>query len=448
VPERLTARAAGSDGGRLLIPLTVVKRARTSRVRPLVVLMSLALLLLLLAPGVAAAGLKDRIAAALTRYRMGGSGTSVAVYDLTAKRSLYLLRQDELRLPASNEKLVTSAAALAAWSATFRFSTQLFIDAPGPGADGVVAGDVYLRGLGDPTLSTTGFQKRHYPMETGDIHDFVTGLQKLGVTRISGRVVADDGYFDAARSVATWRPSMTAYCGPLSALTLNESFANGGGYVADPSLAAAGALTRQLRAAGIRVVHAPVRGVAPITATLACTERSAALSRVLAAMNKPSDNFLAEELLKGLGTGLGAGGTTIAGADVAKHFLRDIGVSDGFRIRDGSGLSYADRLTARAVVKILGAMAGRPDFAVFRRSLAVAGVDGTLKERMRGTAAAGNVRAKTGTLNAASSLSGYVTTASGHTLSFSMLMNGDPVPIDRAHAAQDAVAVLLARSTP
>jgi D-alanyl-D-alanine carboxypeptidase/D-alanyl-D-alanine-endopeptidase (penicillin-binding protein 4) len=93
-------------------------------------------------------------------------------------------------------------------------------------------------------------------------------------------------------------------------------------------------------------------------------------------------------------------------------------------------------------------MARRPDFAVFRRSLAIAGVDGTLKDRMRGTAAAGNVRAKTGTLNAASSLSGYVTTASGHTLSFSMLMNGDPVPIDRAHAAQDAVAVLLARSTP
>ena len=285
-------------------------------------------------------------------------------------------------------------------------------------------------------------------METGDIHDFVAGLQDLGVTRITGRVVADDGYFDAARSVANWRPSMTAYCGPLSALTLNESFASDGGYVADPSLAAASALTKQLRAAGIRVAHAPLRGVAPITATLAYTERSAPLGRVLAAMNKPSDNFLAEELLKGLGAGLGAGGTTVAGADVAEQFLQSIGVSDGFRIRDGSGLSYQDKLTAHAVLKILGAMAKRPDFPVFRRSLAIAGVDGTLKDRMRGTAAAGNVRAKTGTLNAASSLSGYVTTANGHTLSFSMLMNGNPVPLDRAHAAQDAVAVLLARSTP
>jgi serine-type D-Ala-D-Ala carboxypeptidase/endopeptidase (penicillin-binding protein 4) len=425
-----------------------MKVARTSRARLLVVLTCLALLLCLLAPAVAAAGLKDRISAALARYGMGGPGTSAAVYDLTAGHSLYRLRQDRLRLPASNEKLVTSAAALSSWTETFRFSTQLFLDEPGADEAGVVHGNVYLRGLGDPTLSTASFQSRHYGVETADIHDFVTGLQDLGVTRITGSVVADDGYFDAARGVANWRPSVTAFCGPLSALTLNESYSSGGGYVDDPSLAAANALTKQLRAAGVRVAHASGRGVAPITATLAYTETSATLGAILAAMNKPSDNFLAEELLKGLGAGLGAGGTTVAGADVAGDVLESLGVSDGFRIRDGSGLSYQDKLTAHAVVKILGAMARRPDFPVFRRSLAIAGVDGTLKDRMRGTAAAGNVRAKTGSLNAASSLSGYVTTANGHTLSFSMLMNGSPVPLERAHRAQDAVAVLLARSTP
>ncbi len=425
-----------------------MKATRTPRARLLVLLTSLAAVLLLLAPSVAAAGLKDRIAATLARYGMAGPGTSVAVFDLTAKRSVYQLRPDVLRLPASNEKLVTSSAALAAWTATFRFSTQLFVDAPGPDTEGVVHGDVYLRGLGDPTLSTASFQAHHYGMETGDIHDFVARLQKLGVTRITGRVLADDGYFDAARSVAGWRPSMAAFCGPLSALTLNESFSSSGGYVDDPSLAAASALTKQLRAAGVRVAHAPARGVAPITSTLAYTERSAPLSRVLAAMNKPSDNFLAEELLKGLGAGFGDGGSTVAGAGVATRFLQSIGVSDGFRIRDGSGLSYQDKLTARVVLKVLGAMARRADFPVFWRSLAIAGVDGTLEDRMRGTPAAGNVRAKTGTLNAASSLSGYVTTANGHTLSFAMLMNGDPVPAAEAHAAQDAVAVLLARSTP
>ncbi len=424
-----------------------MKAARTPRARLLVVLTSLALALLLLAPGVAAAGLKDRIAATLAHHGMAGAGTSVAVFDLTTKRAVYQLRPDVLRLPASNEKLVTSAAALAAWTASFRFSTQLFVDA-GPDEAGVVQGDVYLRGLGDPTLSTPSFQARHYGMETGDVQDLVAGLKDLGVTRVTGRVIADEGYFDAARRVANWRPSVLADCGPLSALTLNEGFTSDGGYVADPALAAAAALTQRLRAAGVRVAHAPARGVVPVTATLACTEQSAPLSRVLAAMNKPSDNFLAEELLKGLGAEFGAGGTTVAGAGVAESFLRSVGLSEGFRVRDGSGLSYQDKLTARVVLRILGAMAKRPDFPVFRRSLAIAGVDGTLKDRMRGTAAAGNVRAKTGTLNAASSLSGYVTTANDHTLSFALLMNGSPVPAARAHAAQDAVAVLLARATP
>ena len=90
----------------------------------------------------------------------------------------------------------------------------------------------------------------------------------------------------------------------------------------------------------------------------------------------------------------------------------------------------------------------RADFTVFLRSLAVAGVDGTLRYRMRGTPAAGNVRAKTGTLAAASSLSGYVTTANRHTLTFAILMNGSSLPVARAQAAQDAVAVALARSRP
>jgi D-alanyl-D-alanine carboxypeptidase/D-alanyl-D-alanine-endopeptidase (penicillin-binding protein 4) len=425
-----------------------MEAARTHRARLLAALTSLALLLLLALPAVATAGLKDRIAATLARHGMAGGGTSVAVYDLTARRSVYQLRQDVLRLPASNEKLVTSSAALAAWTAEFRFSTQLLIAAPGPDEKGVVRGDVYLRGLGDPTLSTESYQRRRWSMETGDIQDFVRRLRKLGVTRITGRVVADEGYFDAARRVANWRPSVLAYCAPLSALTLNASTSSGGGYVPDPALAAAKSLSRRLRAAGIRVAHAPARGVAPDTATLVYTERSAKLERVLAKMNKPSDNFIAEALLKGLGAGFGAGGSTTAGADVAKRFLQSAGIDDGFRIRDGSGLSYQNRLSARTVLKILGAMAKRADFPVFRRSLAVAGVDGTLRHRMRGTAAAGNVRAKTGTLNDASSLSGYVTTTNGHTLSFAILMTGSPVSVTRAHAAQDAVAVLLAKSAP
>jgi serine-type D-Ala-D-Ala carboxypeptidase/endopeptidase (penicillin-binding protein 4) len=420
---------------------------RTRRAGPLVLLTGLVLLLLLALPGVASANLAGRISTALARHGMAGPGTSVAVFDLTTKHYLYQLRPDVLRRPASNEKLVTSSTALASWTSTHRFSTEVYLDTS-PDAAGVVQGNLYLRGLGDPTLSTASFAARHWSMETGDVQDLVRDLRALGVTRVTGSVMADEGYFDSLRRVANWRPSVFSSCGPLSALTLNESCASTGGYVDDPALQAARTLTTRLRAAGIRVVHAPGRAVAPITATLACTERSATLGRVLAAMNKPSDNFLAEELLKGLGAGFGGGGTTAAGARVAAAFLQGIGVDDAVRLRDGSGLSYQDRLTAHAILKVFGEMARRPDFPVFRRSLAIAGVDGTLTDRMRGTAAAGNVRAKTGTLNVASSLSGYVTAANGHQLTFSMLMNGDPVDAAGAHAAQDAVAVLLARSTP
>ena len=419
---------------------------RTHRAGPLVLLTGLVLLLLLAAPGIASASLASRISTALDKHGMAGSGTSVAVFDLTTKEYLYELQPDAPRVPASNEKLVTSSTALASWSATHRFSTQVFLDAS-PDADGVVQGNVYLRGLGDPTLSTESFAEGHWGMSTGDVQDLVRDLRALGVTRVTGSVMADDGYFDSLRAVTNWRPSVLSNCGPLSALTLNESYSSGGGYVDDPALAAARTFSKRLRAAGIRVAHAPGRAVAPITATLACTESSATLARVLAAMNKPSDNFLAEELMKGLGAAFGGAGTTAAGTRVADSFLQGIGV-DGVRLRDGSGLSYQDRLTTHAILKILGEMARRPDFPVFRRSLSIAGVDGTLEDRMRGTAAAGNVRAKTGTLNVASSLSGYVTAANGHELTFSVLMNGDPVDVAAAHAAQDAVAILLARSTP
>jgi len=420
---------------------------RKRRVRPLAVLMGLALLLLLAAPAVASASFAGRITSALQRHRVAGPGTSVAVFDLTTRKYLYQLRPDVLRVPASNEKLVTSSTALADWTAEYRFSTQVFLDTA-PDAEGVVAGNVYLRGLGDPTFSTASFAARTWHMETGDVQDLVRDLRGLGVTRVTGSVVADEGYFDGRRTVATWRPSVLGNCGPLSALTLNESYASGGGYVGDPGLAAATSLTKRLRAAGIRVVHAPGSAVVPDTATLVGTEQSATLAHVLAAMNKPSDNFLAEELLKGLGASFGAGGATASGAAVAATFLERIGVSGGYRLRDGSGLSYQDRLTTRTVIKILAEMSRRPDFDVFYDSLAVAGVDGTLKDRMRGTAAAGDVRAKTGTLNVASSLSGYATSADGHLLAFSMFVNGDPVDAAEAHAAQDAVAVLLARSTP
>ena len=276
----------------------------------------------------------------------------------------------------------------------------------------------------------------------------MTRLKSYGITKITGHVFADDGYFDQLRTVPGWRPGMVAYCGPLSALTLDEGYGPSGRYVADPALWAATKLTSLLRKAGVKVVHSPARGVVPAGLTRLGSVSSAALNVLLARMNKQSDDFYAEELLKGLGASFGGAGSTAAGARVAVQGLNGLGVTDGFRIHDGSGLSYHDKLSAHAILKLLGAMSRRPDFATYWRSLSVAGKDGTLRARMRETRAAGNVHGKTGTLGAASCLSGYVTSANGHVLTFAVLMNGSGLSQTRAHAAQDAIAETLAASSP
>ena len=411
-------------------------KSRRARPRAFAVLALCLLAIMLALPAGAAASVPGQVASVLAKRGLAGSGTSVGVYDLTREQLLYALRWNTLRLPASNEKLVTSATALADWSATHRFGTQILLQTAAPDADGVLTGDVYLKGLGDPSL------------QTADLRAIAARIQALGVTKITGSVVGDDSYFDSQRSVSSWRPGMTAFCGPLSALTLNEGFGPHGRYVSDPALWAARKLTTILRRGGVKVVHAAVHGVTPATATLLHNDSSAPLSRILATMNKRSDDFYAEELFKGLGASFGGAGTTAAGEAVADQFLAGVGLTNGYRILDGSGLSYRDKLSAHTIIDLLGIMSRRPDFATYWKSLSVAGVDGTLTHRMRGTAAAGNVHAKTGTLAAASCLSGYVTARNGDMLVFSILMNGGGLSQYSAHAAQDAIAEALARSSP
>jgi D-alanyl-D-alanine carboxypeptidase/D-alanyl-D-alanine-endopeptidase (penicillin-binding protein 4) len=166
---------------------------------------------------------------------------------------------------------------------------------------------------------------------------------------------------------------------------------------------------------------------------------------VLRIMDKRSDNFIAEMLAKGLGKDFGAGGTTLAGMAVVRRYLASLGVSLArIRLQDGSGLSYHDRLNTVTITQLLQVESQRSDFNVYLTALPVAGVDGTLGTRMRGTKAARNLRAKTGTLNIASCLSGYVTTVDHHRLAFSILMNGVRLNTWAARQAQDAIGAALA----
>ena len=175
------------------------------------------------------------------------------------------------------------------------------------------------------------------------------------------------------------------------------------------------------------------------------TVRSPTLREVLPFFEKPSQNQIGEILFKTLALEkTGVGRADSASRVVSRQLIAWGADSDGFAVRDGSGLSRHDYVSPRTLVRVLDAMSKSPDFRLFYDALPIAGVDGTIRNRMKGTSAQGNVRAKTGTLDKARSLSGYVTTADGHVLLFSALCNNYIVPARRVDMVTDALATRLA----
>ena len=375
-----------------------------------------------------ATSLSSSIDAALARHGVLGWGTSVVVWDTTTGRIVYSRRPRDLLVPASNEKLVTSATALAKWGADHCFVTAALAGAEAD-AGGVLHGDLWLHGGGDPLLATGGLRR------------LAAAVRAAGVIRVAGRVVGDESFFDAVRSVSSWKAGDSAYCAPLSALAVNGGRAGG----SRPALAAARLFRSALTAAGVKVSGGAASGRAPAGAVSVAQLESPPLSRVLSAMNKPSDNFIAEMLTKALGADFGGSGTTRAGLAVESSFLHSCGfTSSDFALRDGCGLSPRDRLSTLTITRLLLLMDDRFDFQSYWSSLSIAGKDGTLAARMRGTRAVGVLHAKTGTLSVASSLSGYVTDRGYEGLVFSILMNGAPLRTLAARQAQDEIGVLLA----
>lgn len=169
------------------------------------------------------------------------------------------------------------------------------------------------------------------------------------------------------------------------------------------------------------------------------------LSDVLKAFEKPSQNQIGEILLRSLGRARGGVGTADSGARVVRDQVLAWGAApDGFVVRDGSGLSRHDVITPETIVRVLDAMRQSKDFATFYNALPIGGVDGTIANRMKGTPAQGNVHAKTGTLDMVRSLSGYVTTADGRLLLFSVLSNHFVVPTREIERVQDTLVSQLA----
>jgi D-alanyl-D-alanine carboxypeptidase/D-alanyl-D-alanine-endopeptidase (penicillin-binding protein 4) len=356
-------------------------------------------------------------------------------------RELYARQARRRLVPASNEKLLTSAAALQVLGAEHRFTTTVRAEAPP--SEGVIDGPVYLVGAGDPTLSTAAYARRARLSGVGRIEQLARELRAAGVRAVRGGVVGDGGVFDRARAVAGWRRSFVGVeSPPLSGLTVDRNLAYGRP-VWRPEERAAGLLRDALERVGIDVDGSTRAGRAPVFAQTYADVESPTLEVILPAVGKDSDNFTAEMLLKAVGAHDGSQGTTAGGAFDVRHVLAQRGlVLDGIRTVDGSGLSDRNRVTADFLTRLLVDVRADPVLAgPFRASLARAGVDGTLERRMRGGPAYARVRAKTGTLRGVSALSGYA-----GPYAFSVLVNRRGLDIGAARALQDRIAVALIRA--
>jgi D-alanyl-D-alanine carboxypeptidase/D-alanyl-D-alanine-endopeptidase (penicillin-binding protein 4) len=354
--------------------------------------------------------------------------TAALAVDLTTGETLFSRRERLALVPASNEKLAVTYAALAVLGPSFRIETTVLGE--GELIDGVWHGDLVLKGYGDPTLSTR------------DLRLLATQLRDGGVRRVTGGVLGDESFFDNRRVGPSWKIGFYGIeSPPLSALTVDRASSRGM-ISADPALAAASAFRAALLRAGIRVAGPAASGRASGSSFALASINSAPVSVLVRWMNRDSDNFMAELLLKQLGANDGAVGTTARGATLVRVTLAAASVPlEGVRIVDGSGLSPSDRLTAGALVGILRAAWNDADVrAPFVASLPVAGLTGTLADRLQQPPARGHVVAKTGTTQTASTLAGYVR----RHYAFAVLNNGRPVNTDSARRAQDRFAVVLA----
>ena len=362
------------------------------------------------------------------RERRMGSHAGAYVVDLGTGRVLYR-RNAELPLaPASNEKLLTTSAALVRLGPATTLDT---IVRPAPDAvlqpDGTLQGDLIMVGAGDPTLNDVA------------LRDLIAQLRAAGIRRITGAVVGDESLFDDRRgSYDSGFGYDSDLGGALGALTWGHGRFDARG----PAYYAASRLRYFLKLGKVRVSSkVAVASAATIQTPTLAIHPSPTIAELISITNHPSDNFYAETLLKLLGARAGTGGSTASGITTAQEVLADLGVKA--KMVDGSGLSRSDRVSPHQIVRLLAAMAGRREADDFRASLAAPGEWGTLQHRMTRTAARGNCRAKTGTLNGVSALSGYCFDLDGHSIVFSLLENG--VCAVCAKNLEDQMVPMLAR---
>ena len=373
-----------------------------------------------------------------------GGASGAYVVDLTTGQLLYSAAAAVGRLPASLEKLYTTSTALLRFGPSSTFTTTVWgMGTVGP--TGAWTGTLYLKGGGDPTFGSAGFDRAAYGGGATIQRLTSTLVRSLHITSVQGGIAGDESYFDSLRGTPAtgFGPDLPDVDGLLSALSFNRGFANFFGTVAQrrPALYAAQQFAAALRAARVKVPRTtPVyTGRVPTGATQLAAVQSPTVAKLIQLTNTPSDNYLAEMLLKDLGAQFGGAGTTAAGAAVVRQeLISKFGIAP--RLNDGSGLSRADATSPLQVVTLLEQMYSNQSFF---NSLAVSGETGTLQHETRGTAAQGVCHAKTGSLHDVANLAGYCQARDGHELAFAFLANrlGDPDYVHRVEANLMAAAL-------
>lgn len=385
----------------------------------------------------------------------GGGGVNGCVEVVQGGTTLYQRNAEEELLPASNMKLLTSTAALDILKPDHRFTTSVRATARPSG--GVLRGNLYLVGGGDPYLMTRAYDT-HFGLPEPtftSLDQLAADVRAAGISTIVGSVVGDGSRYDSALSVPSWRPIYLSEgdVGPLSALEVNDGSPPPAPPAkpqatpdkspqttpvkpppappANPTLFAATIFTSVLRAAGVAVTGSPSSGTAPASAEPIASIQSAPLGEQIGQMLRVSDDTAAELLVKELGYVTAHSGSTQAGLAVIRSDLTADGLPMGqFTGVDGSGLDRGDRATCNLLIATLERAGTSGPLAA---GLPVADQTGTLTWRLAGTPAAGRLHGKTGSLADVSSLSGYITANAGtptpglaEPVYFSIIINGMP----------------------
>jgi D-alanyl-D-alanine carboxypeptidase/D-alanyl-D-alanine-endopeptidase (penicillin-binding protein 4) len=387
-------------------------------------IVALALALLPASADASSPGLAKRVKAAVKPL---GRGAAVQVTDLSTRRTV-VARSARRRQPlGSTTKLLTAAAALRRLGPTTALGTSALATGP-VDANGVLAGDLILRGGGDPVLGDAQFAA------------LAAGLAQ--VREITGSVVGDETLFDTLRTGPSGDGAFDAELGgPLSALAYERGAqAPGGPPQADPARAAAARFDDVLEARGV-VIHGVARaGVTPAGAVPLAAAGAPPVRTLVRDMLTVSDDWIAEMLTKGLAAKVAPPpATTAAGAAIVRAEAARLGAP--VALVDGSGLDPRDRGTAAGLVSVLRRLDGS---ASFTAALARPGRPGTLRDRLTSGRARRACRGKTGTLpsGGVSALAGYCAGRNRHTYAFAVLVQGRDT--SKARRAQDRVARALA----